>query len=186
MKTETRKGWGIALILLFVANLATLGYFWYMRLEAVPPAPPGTPENFVKESLNLSAAQASAYEQLLQDHRRNVRLLRDSLRRVKDDFFSEVSKAEVDSSAVEKKAEAAAMIEKKIDLLTLEHFRKVKALCTPEQQQTFQSVIRTIIRRGPPPPPRPGGPPGRFNEGGAPDGPPPGEDGPPPPPPGNP
>ncbi len=160
------KWLAITIAVLLMANIATFSYFWYAKLIGPPPPPPpprmghpGQAPDFVQKELNFSAAQQLQYERLFKDHRLLVRNLKDSVRVAKDDFFSLLSSSVIDPSVVESKAAIIAELEKRIDILTLQHFQHVKAICTPEQQSKFDKIIHTVVQRmGPPPPPpmRPG------------------------------
>lgn len=160
------KWLAITIAVLLMANIATFGYFWYAKLIGPPPPPPppgmgqpGHAPDFVQKELHFSAAQQQQYEQLFKEHRRQVRNLKDSVRMAKDDFFSLLSSSVIDSEVVESKAAKISELDKRIDILTLQHFQHVKAICTPDQQSKFDKIIHTVVQRmGPPPPPpmRPG------------------------------
>ena len=162
--------WAIAIIILVVMNIATFGYFWFTKLKepAAPPSLPrperGVPPPFLKEELGFTTQQQKQYEQLFREHQQQVRRVKDSIRISKENFFSLLSNSNASAVELERRAAISAQLHERLDMLTFEHFRKVKAICTPQQQQKFDKVIHTVIERmAPPPPPAPGGEGGNGN-----------------------
>ena len=185
------KGWAFAIIFLVVANLATLTFFWFEKLKEPKqkseilrnqrhPQPP----QLLLQELKFSTDQQKQYDDLFQNHIHQVGIVKDSIRMAKETFFKLLSNSQISVDVLQKRAAEAAALQGHLDMLTFEHFRKVKAICTPNQQKKFDEIIQTIVERMAPPPPPP--PPGRRRDGNRPP-PPPLEDGPdgnrPPPPP---
>ena len=175
----------IALAILLVANIATIIVFWTMK--ATPPPPPNTPKqpappaSFLTKELNFTSAQQRQFEQLRNEHQQQVHSLRDSMRVAKDLFFGLMNNDKVSDEDLQNAAAKASNYQQQMDIITFKHFKKVKAICTPEQQQNFDKIIQQVIRQIAPRPERHGrqpGPPPGGQEPGEPDG----HGGPPPPP----
>ena len=188
------KWWAIAIVVLIAANMATLIFFWVTRLKEAQAKPSSAdhvhwkgPSGLLLEELDFSAEQKNQYDQLFKENRPQIRRIRDSIHTAKDDFFSLLKNSNAKLDELQKKAAESARLQERLDMITFENFRKVKAICTPEQQKKFDSLIHKVLERMAPPPPPP--PPGKH-EGNRPPPPPPGQelDGPdgdrPPPPPG--
>ena len=159
-------------LLLLVANAATIAVFWFGRKQG-PPQPKGTPKDFLINELKLEKKQQEQLEALVKEHRQAVEQLREKVKEAKDKFFDLLKQPDVADSVKKTAATAVSKFTEQIDLLTLNHFQKLRALCSPEQQKKFDEIIHevTSMMGAPRPPPGPGGP----------QGPPPGGDRPPPP-----
>ncbi|MFT3932206.1 MAG: periplasmic heavy metal sensor [Chitinophagaceae bacterium] len=186
MQYVTKNKWLMALLLLLlVANIITIAAFWLQR----PPQAPvmkERPDAYLTRELALDANQQQAYAQLVKEHQQHVAELRKQVKSAKDDFFKLLQQPVVQDSEKTNAAKNISTYTEQLDLVTFDHFKKLRAICNPEQQKKFDNVIaeamRMIASSGPEqnrqrPPGAPEGPPERRQ------GPPPGE-GPPPPPPG--
>ncbi len=155
-------------LLLLVANAATIATFWLNRTKH-PAHPQGTPNEFLIEQLQLDTKQQEQLEALVKEHRGKVEQLREKVRAAKDSFFDLLKQPNVTDSTRRAAAAAISTITEQIDLLTLDHFQKIRELCNPEQQKKFDAIIHQVTamlgaprppmglgHQGPPPP---GGPP---------------------------
>ena len=50
-------------------------------------------------------------------------------------------------SVINKASDVIAQKQKALDLQTFNHFKKVRALCTPEQQAKYDSMIQRMFRK---------------------------------------
>ena len=181
--------WGFIVGILVVANIATLAGFWYIKLHSdkIVELPRGqaSTKAFIVTQLGLNASQQQTYEQLVQQHRQNVGIIQEELRGAKDAFFNSVAHPETTQAQLDALSSNIANYQKELDMLTYQHFKKVRALCNDEQKVKFDNIIKQVMRMMGPAGGRPQGPPPPRGQGGdfppPPDGqgPPPGE-GPPP------
>jgi periplasmic protein CpxP/Spy len=160
------KWWSIAVAVLLIANIITLVFFWLIRTDTInPPAPPPPPganpaTAFLIKELGFSTSQQQQYEQLFREHQQQVRAIRDSIRMSKDGFFELLNNDSVSDKTLQDQAEKSSKLQQQLDLLTFNHFKEVKAICNPSQQDKFKDVIQKVVRQmAPPPPPQPGRPP---------------------------
>lgn len=167
-------------ILLVVANAATITMFWLNKSKR-PAGPKGTPQEFLVNELKLDAKQQQQLDGLVKEHRRAAEALRGKTREAKERFFDLLKQTNVADSTKQAAAKAVSVITEELDLLTLDHFQKIRALCNPEQQKKFDDIIHqlTAMMGQPRPPGPPGGPEGQHPNG--PGVPPRNEQGPPPP-----
>lgn len=157
-------------VLLLVANAATITMFWLGRTKH-PPQHKGTPQEFLVQELKLDTKQQEQLDLLRKDHRQAAELLREKIKNAKESFFDLLKQSNVTDSAKQAAAKAVSASTEELDLLTLNHFQKVRALCTPQQQTKFDEIIHQVTsmmgqqrrpkgpgndRKGPPP----GGPDG--------------------------
>jgi periplasmic protein CpxP/Spy len=181
-------------ILLLAANAATITMFWLTRPKhAAPPPRMGDkmrPAEFLEKELGLDSSQREQLRELIMKHRDSADKIREKITTAKNAFFDLLREANPADSSLQSASLAANPHIQELDLLTFNHFKKVRAICNPAQQQKFDSVIHTVVKMMNSP--RPGSPPphegrGRSNQPRPGDGrdrpkPPPGEgeDGPPP------
>lgn len=155
-------------VLLLLANAATITMFWIGKAKH-PPPPKGTPQEFLVKELKLDAKQQEQLEVLVKEHRQSAEILRRKTREAKETFFDLLKKQNVTDSTKQTAAKVVSSITEELDLLTLNHFQKVRSLCTTDQQQKFDEIIKEVT--GMMGQQRPPGGPGKGN---GPQGPPPG------------
>jgi Spy/CpxP family protein refolding chaperone len=171
-------------VLLLLANTATLVGYWALRFRdhRASTQPHVQPSQYLIESLGMDKVQQEKYLALVKEHQDASHALRNEIRTSKEKLFQLLNKSETPDSLVEQAAGEAGRSMQALDLLTFRHFREVRKICTPRQQETFDQVIHEMLemmspggRPGPPGKPGtppPGRPPGREH-GPMPDGPPP-------------
>jgi periplasmic protein CpxP/Spy len=157
--------------LLLLANAATLVFFWVDR---------GRPDNgpkagaagFLIEQLNFNEQQQQQFEVLAKEHRLKAQELRPKIRAAKEAMFGLVKQQGVSDSVKQAAAEKASLYMKELDLYTLDHFEKVRAICDPRQQEKFDEILNQltmVIANQRPPGDRgrgpKGAPPGERREG---------------------
>jgi Spy/CpxP family protein refolding chaperone len=147
-------------ILLLVANAASIAMFWLSRGKK-PPAPKGTPQEFLVRELKLDSKQQEQFDVLRKEHRKAADQLREKIKEAKESFFDLLKQANVTDSLKQSAAKNVSTYTEELDLLTLDHFQKLRALCTAEQQKKFDEIIQQVTRMmgAPRPPPGPHGPP---------------------------
>jgi Spy/CpxP family protein refolding chaperone len=120
----------------------------------------------VKE-LKLDAKQQEQFEALVKEHRQAAERLREKTKQAKEQLFDLLKQPAASDSIKQAAAKAVSVTTEELDLLTLNHFQKVRAICNAEQQQKFDDIINDVVRMmGQPRPP--------MGPGNHPQGPPPG------------
>lgn len=162
--------WLVALLL--VANAATITIFWLNRGKRTP-EPKGSPREFLSKELSFDTKQQAQLETLVTEHRSAAEKIRPEIRKAKEAFFELIKQPGVSDSDRLAAAKTVSAQTEALDILTFDHFKKIRALCTPGQQQKFDAIIHDVIRMlgQQRPPMRPGGgmqgppPPGEGPEG---------------------
>ena len=159
----------IITIILLIANIVTLILLWNNKKnerddQQRRPAL-GAVFEFVSKELQFDSLQREAYGKLRDEHQAGQRSIKDSIRKVKDAFFALLSQSDVADSVVQAAARKASETELQLEVLTFRHFQKVRALCNPDQQKKFDSIIQDVLRRMAPRKGRQGPPPGGRGEG---------------------
>lgn len=135
----------ILVALLLLANILAISlYFFNKKSDELPPK--GGPAKFIISELNLSPDQQARFLALADEHQQQVRPLREEVKNAKDHFFSLLAQPNTSDSAKKAAAKAVSSYTEKIDLITLDHFAKVRALCNAEQQQKFDDIIKRVTQ----------------------------------------
>ncbi|MDI3318482.1 Spy/CpxP family protein refolding chaperone [Pinibacter soli] len=137
-------------IVLLLINAATLAYLYVGVGDKKKPAPSKRGRDFIEKELGLNAQQKIQHDSLhkiFSDKQQaifgRIKVLKDSL------YFN--SNASNDSALVDRYTQQIGA-----ELTTLEkesfyHFKKVRGICTPEQQVKLDTIISRInnMQRGP-------------------------------------
>ena len=192
----------LLLAVLIAANIVSIVMYWLGR----PPRPPfleqlptGRPSDYLIKELALDSNQQTKYLALVKIHQQQTMELRRKTEDAKDSFFNLVKQPILADSTAQRVVLQISSLTGQMDIVTLQHFRQVRAICNPAQQQKFDTlvlhqVLGMMSRQmpGAPPPPKDGRrpppngnrpPPPNGNRPPPPDdfGPPPDGNGPPPP-----
>lgn len=106
----------------------------------------GTPADFLEKELSFTQEQKDQFRLLREDHHAKVQAIRDSVRQLKRQFFEQLGKPMSDSDIAKVTADIAEKMAK-VDKITFQHFREVRQMCTPAQQQKFDEVIDEMLER---------------------------------------
>ncbi|OCX53462.1 hypothetical protein BEL04_03940 [Mucilaginibacter sp. PPCGB 2223] len=164
--------WGFIVGVLVLANIATLAGFWYLKLHTDINKPADTPrgqentKSFIIAQLGLNQSQQQAYGELVQHHRQNVGLIQERLHEAKDAFFNSLSDTKTTQVQLDSLSAHIVACESKLDMLTYEHLKKVRALCNDQQKEKFDNIIKQVLRMMGPAGGRPQGPPPPQGQGG--------------------
>jgi hypothetical protein len=145
-------------VILLLANTASIAVFWLGK-EKQPTMQPerGTPAEFLIRELKLDTKQQAQLEILRAQHRDAAVVLRQQLRVAKEAMFDLVKQENnINDSMQLRAAKTVSEVTEKLDLLALNHFIKVRAICTSEQQLKFDKIIGEVTdmigKAGEPPP----------------------------------
>ena len=109
------------------------------------------------ERLQLSDDQASQFKALKHAHRESSKKRHEQISDLREDMFAEMGK---DSAKATELAKDIGNLIAKQEHSFYVHFSELRELCTPEQQERFDDLMKDISRSmGAPPPRRPPGPP---------------------------
>ncbi len=133
-------GWLI--VLLILANIATLTFFWIGHLKNQRNH---SPKEFLAKSLHFSETQKNAYFELAKDHNESANKIREQIKFNKEELFQLLKSEKIDDSIKKNAALKISISIQALDMLTFEHFKKVRALCTEEQKPKFDELIQKMV-----------------------------------------
>ncbi|WEK35687.1 MAG: hypothetical protein P0Y53_24640 [Candidatus Pseudobacter hemicellulosilyticus] len=152
MQQFPKQKWLLVLVfVLLITNIITLSIYWLK--EKPPHKPEGVNREkrmgqFMVTELKLSPEQETVYWKMRDTLVNEQRLVMDSVRIVKKQFYDLLKQPNTYSDPLLKAKSAAVAVQlNKLDLLTFRHFEKLKAICTPEQLQQYDRVVEEIVNR---------------------------------------
>lgn len=163
----------VSVTLLLIINLGILGLLWIDRKSNDSPekdssfeknqprskGPGGNgPKEFLIRELKFDEKQKQNYTVLVEEHKSEMKRLKDKIRKEKEDLWESLSGNNDDPVEAERLASEIGTDQKEIEIITYRHFQKVKELCTEDQKKKFDEVINKVMKMmgpGPQPPPQP-------------------------------
>jgi hypothetical protein len=129
------------IVLLVLANILTLGFYWAGRIHLMKE---GSPKEFLASQLNFDEIQKKQYFDLAEEHHENAQKIREKIKLSKDALFDLLKQPNVSDSTERAAAKTVGINLEELDLYTLKHFKKVRALCNQEQKEKFDAIIHQI------------------------------------------
>ncbi len=174
---ERTKLLTITVVGLLVLNLLTVGLL-AVRLGGANqvdhrPGPPDQqgPEQVIIDRLRFDSTQQNQYRHLIEQHRQQTHALGKESAQLYRDYYGLLAESVVDSVRASALRREIADNQLAVARVNFDHFAQIKALCHPDQQADFMSLVSDLGnlfgRVGRPAPaggPPPGGgspPPGR-------------------------
>jgi len=136
---------------LLLTNIAVLVYFLWIKQPTTEGGGHGRPRidmaDRLKDSVGFNDEQVAQFKKLKDEQWATIRPLFDEMRKAKDSLFKLISDPDVSDSVINKTSDVIAQKQKALDLQTFNHFKKVRALCTPDQQPKYDSLIQRMFRK---------------------------------------
>lgn len=139
--------WTIGVLVLLNVVLITL------LIMGKPPRPHGSPRDFIIEKLELSNAQISAYDKLIDEHRTKMKQYDERIRGFKHELMSEVV-SDNESKQDSLTSEIASNV-KAIEKNNINHIKSIYKLLDESQMKRFNELKDEIVAVFGPRPPRP-------------------------------
>jgi len=163
--------WLVATLL--VANAVTILFFWINRPERMQGAK-GSPREFLVDALELDSSQLDAFQALIEKHQASARPLKNEIRTAKENLFQLLKQPVIPGPEKMKAVQAITLNIQALELLNLDHFQQLRALCNEKQKKKFDGLLDQLagLMATPsnadghrPPPPGEGHPPPPPGEG---------------------
>jgi len=146
MSSTRNRNLLIIIAALLLTNVAVLVYFLGQKKSEKPPTWSGVAEMLQKE-VGFNDDQTAKYKEMKGKQREKVRPMFDDMRKAKDSLFRLLSFPETSDSVVNKLADVIAQKQKAIDLETLNHFKRVRTLCTSDQLAKYDTMVLQMFRK---------------------------------------
>ena len=147
---KTNRILTVAVILLLIVNVAMLIFMLKLRgHHDMKKQGMGPFDRMVKE-LSMTGQQQTEFKKLKDEHFAAIKPVFDSVRTLKKSLFALVKEENVNDSMVNNYSALISRQQAIIDKLTINHFRKVRALFSGDQQKKFDDFVQKMMqRRGP-------------------------------------
>lgn len=144
----------IIVLALISVNCILIGILWYNNYSRRPQPVTGNAFEYLTKELSLTPAQLKQYDILRKQHFEFTRQMGEQQRAMRDSFFNNLKLTTVDTAAQNALEERILQHQHMLDTATFNHFRKVRAILTPQQQTRFDDLIQDVLRMmGQPHPP---------------------------------
>ena len=145
----------VVIIILLLINISTLVFMWmHQPPHDHPPHGHGDSMEYLTHELKLTDDQQKQLEAMRDQHHDAMEEVQHRSRKAHDDYFNLLGNPNTDSTMVNAAADSILALQKQIELLTFYHFKKLRAICTPEQQKKFDEIISDAMSKMAPPPHR--------------------------------
>jgi Spy/CpxP family protein refolding chaperone len=140
------------IVALLLTNIAVLAYFlWIKQPEKRDRSQDNRPKidmvDRLRDSVGFNDEQVTQFKKLKDEHWATLKPMFDDMRKAKDSLFRLVSDPNANDSVIDKVSDVIAQKQKALDLQTFNHFKKVRALCRPEQQEKYDSLVQRMFRK---------------------------------------
>jgi len=135
---------------LLLTNIAVLVYFLELKKSEKPPhSPDGRPgiSEILQKEVGFTDAQLAQYKELKEEQKQTIRPMYDDMRKAKDSLFKLISYPGTSDSVLNQVSDVIAQKQKALDMQTFSYFKKLRTVCTPEQQPKYDSVIQRMFKK---------------------------------------
>ena len=138
------------IVFLLVTNFAMLIFFLVIDKPADKRWKEHTENSFsgsLESEVGFSKAQIEQYQELKTLQRKNIKPLFDKVRKSKQDFYELLYLPNVSDSLLIADADSIAQTQRTLDMQMFQHFKRVRAICTHDQLQRFDSTLKKAVVR---------------------------------------
>jgi len=148
MENKSLKFWKILAFVLLVSNIIMACFLIFGHPDGMPPFLRfgRNPGQFLSEKLEFSKQQEAGFAKLKEAHHDSMMLLLKEGRNLRTKYFDGLISDRPDNDN-ESFTDEIAQNQKRIEILTYRHFKKLKQLCTPKQQLVFNTIIEDVVKR---------------------------------------
>ena len=148
MRPSTNKILVAAVTLLLIVNIGLLIFIWKGNSKSEPKHPQGNGafETMAKE-LSMTEQQKNEYKKLRDEHFARIRPLFDSIRQYRSSFFKMIGDTAINEDSLNGYSKRIAEKQTIIDKMTFEHFKKLRALFSIDQQKQFDEYMQKMMQR---------------------------------------
>jgi len=138
------------IIFLLMTNIAMLVFFILLGKPAER-KPRNHETNGMYTSLQnevgFSKEQLDKYQVLRKEQMEKVKPLFNDVRNAKKDFYGLIYSSNMPDSLIKADADSIAQKQRTLDMQMFSYFKNIRNICTPEQTQKFDSVIKKVVVR---------------------------------------
>jgi len=144
---KTNRILTIAVVLLLLVNVGMLIFMLKSHGHRDMRGQGGSPFDRMVKELNMTDSQQTEFKKLKDAHFTAIKPVFDSVRSLKKSLFSLVKEENITDSTVSTYRGLISEQQAIIDKLTINHFRKVRALFSGDQQKKFDDFVQKMMQR---------------------------------------
>lgn len=148
-KKQTMTWAIIILVFLNIMALTTI-FVNYSRKPNFLPQPledqqPGGLHHFLKQELNLSENQMERFKKLGDRHRERIRLIQESIQRLKREMMEEIFADSPDQEIIKNLSQEIGREEAQRNVYLFLHFKDLSSVCDLEQRKKFKVLMYEVL-----------------------------------------
>jgi len=144
--------YSVFIFLLLLLNFGVLGYLWIDRSHGHSPGPESI-DPMIVERLKLDESQRDQFDQLKHEHHAQMIKIDEESGNLHRQLFEILKKEPVDTVGKNVIVLKLQNNDRQKELVTFEHFKKLRAILRPDQKPLFDDFVEELSRHlmGPPP-----------------------------------
>ena len=131
-------------LLLVVINIGSMIFMWMGKPKHENPGQ-GSPKEFLSRELKFDEKQQVQYDKLVDEHRDQANDTRKKIKEEKEKMYGLLKSLDLTDSLKKSAVERVAEATKELDLITLNHFERVRNMCTPEQKTKLDQIMMQML-----------------------------------------
>jgi periplasmic protein CpxP/Spy len=150
----------IIIILLVLLNLGTLTFIWVHRPgRDINPMERRNVAEFLTRELELTPQQQKEFLRIRERHQQMMMVYQQQDQALHKRFFDLLLAVPTDTALASMIADSMALTRQGMEMLTFEHFSKIRDILSDEQKKKFDELFHETLKLVLPPPPPPPPPP---------------------------
>ncbi len=134
----------LAVIVLLILNLGTLGFLLYNRPMNHRPRHGEGPRKIIIEKLHFDQQQQIEYKKGIRWHRGTIDALDAQILETKNRLYLQLLKTNVDNKAKDSLIDVIVGYQKQIEQTHFKHFEDIKKICRPDQLEYYDELTTEL------------------------------------------
>jgi Spy/CpxP family protein refolding chaperone len=135
--------------ILLLTNLALVAFFVLKKepqKKEVRQSRSAAMRGMLKDSVGFNEQQLQQFDAIRQQHEQDLKPLFENMREAKLSFYQQMN-ASRDTAAITAAGDAIGETQKALDLAFYKYFQNIRAVCTPQQLTSYDSLVQRVVRR---------------------------------------
>ncbi|MDT0557303.1 hypothetical protein RM697_01505 [Ichthyenterobacterium sp. W332] len=137
-----------SLIYSLLAFLVIANGFFLFHFVKGPKKRDQKPELFMVKQLDFNDNQLEEYKIISDLHFEKMKTTSKAIRSLKDQLFTKVSNANIESNFIDSITTLIGNYEKDKDYELFFHLQKVRSICNDKQKEKFEAIMKKTLKRG--------------------------------------
>jgi periplasmic protein CpxP/Spy len=152
MRTKEENRYRLIILVLVLINIAVIATWWVSGLNETERQRPSWSgergefrRDFFEQALNLDEVQKALFSELTRDHMEKIRQMNRDVEQLKNEYNEHLVKNQLNQTLSDSLFMAIAEKRASIDTSMVHHFKRLRTLCTPEQNVKFDSLMTNFM-----------------------------------------